>query len=255
MSLSESVLLLLSRSVESPDFGGGTSGYTLDNALNYHRKTVPDFDRLVHGKRILDYGCGPGWQAVAMALLGASSVVGVDIHGPWLEQARELAERTGVTDRVRFTDTPPVDTFDIALSSNSFEHFSDPAAVLDTMARSVHNEGRVIITFAEPWYSPRGSHMTFFTRVPWVNLLFTERTVMKVRSQFRDDGARFYEEVSSGLNRMTLAKFERIIRASEMRVEFQRYYPVKRLPLVDKVPILRELLVGAVSCILRKGAE
>ena len=37
--------------------------------------------------------------------------------------------------------------------------------------RSLTKE-RLIITWAESWYSHSGSHMNFFTRVPWVNLWF-----------------------------------------------------------------------------------
>ncbi|CAN5864331.1 hypothetical protein BH24ACI4_BH24ACI4_08100 [soil metagenome] len=59
--------------------------------------------------------------------------------------------------------------------------------------------------------------MVHFTKLPWVNVLFSERTVMQVRARFRDDGATRYEEVVMGLNRMTIARFERLIRASGMK--------------------------------------
>jgi hypothetical protein len=55
-----------------------------------------------------------------------------------------------------------------------------------------------------------------------------------------------------GLNRMTIARFERLIRASGMTVESLNLFPVKGLPLVSKVPVLREFLTGAASCVLRK---
>ena len=75
---------------------------------------------------------------------------------------------------------------------------------------------------------------------------------MHVRSQFRADGARRYEDVEGGLNRMTLAKFESIIRSSGLTVEFLRYYPVRGLPFVKDIPVIRELLVASAACVLRK---
>ena len=51
---------------------------------------------------------------------------------------------------------------------------------------------------------------------------------------------------------MTLAKFERIIAGSGMSVNYVKFHPTKGLPLVDKLPLLRELLVGAVTCTLRR---
>jgi hypothetical protein len=93
--------------------------------------------------------------------------------------------------------------------------------------------------------------MGAFTRMPWVNLLFSESTVMRVRSLFRDDGATRYEEVKGGLNRMTLRRFERIIRESGLLLEWRRYYAVQGLPIVHRIPGLREFLTASVACVLR----
>jgi hypothetical protein len=73
---------------------------------------------------------------------------------------------------------------------------------------------------------------------------------MRARSKFRSDGARHYEEVAGGLNRMSLAKFERIIRNSGMTVEYYRAFMTKGLP-VSRIPVLRELFASAAACILR----
>jgi SAM-dependent methyltransferase len=254
-TLGERLLLWLSRRPGAADYPAGTSGYTLANALDFARKTIPDFDRVIQGKLVLDFGCGHGWQAVAMHRAGARQVVGIDISEDRLEHGRALAAREGCTDRVTFHRAVPQDLrgqFEMVLSLSAFEHFADPAAELHTMQSFVRPGGLVVVSFAEPWLSPRGSHMGHFTRLPWVNVLFPERTVMRVRSRFRDDGATRYEEVEGGLNRMTVRRFEQIIRESGMIVERLTLYPVKGLPIVSKVPLLRELLTASASCVLRK---
>ncbi len=78
---------------------------------------------------------------------------------------------------------------------------------------------------------------------------------MKVHSLFRGDSARRYEEVQGGLKRMSIAKFERIIRGSEMDIDFFKVYVAKGLPLLDKVPVARELFASAATAILRKPAS
>jgi ubiquinone/menaquinone biosynthesis C-methylase UbiE len=248
----------LSRDPAGADLSGGTNTYTLDNALDFHRITIPEFVTGGLSGTVLDFGCGPGWQAVAMARGGAQRVVGVDINPTWIEQARALASRAGVSDRTEFilgsSELEP-GCADTVLSSNSFEHFGDPEAMLREMTRLVRPGGAVWITFAEPWYSPYGSHMSFFTKLPWVNVLFSEATVLRVRSRYRSDGATRYEDVESGLNRMTLARFERVIGRSGLQVEMLRYRAARNLPLVASVPGLRELFVSAVSCRLRKPAS
>jgi len=255
-SLGERMLLALSRSPDGPDYPTTTAQYTLGNALEFVKKTIPNFVDAVRDKTVLDFGCGPGWQAVAMYKeCRARRVVGVDIKDTWLNAAKSLAEAEGCSGEVTFGREVPAELhgrFDVAFSIGSFEHFSDPAASLEQMRNAVRPGGSVVVTFAEPWLSHSGAHMSFFTKVPWVNIWFSEKTVLRVRERFRNDGATRYEEVESGLNRMTLAKFERIIAGSGMSVKYLKCHATKGLPLVDKLPLLRELLVGAVTCTLRR---
>lgn len=250
MGLGEWLLIKLSRDPSSADYSGGTLRYNDSNALNFLLKTVPNFKRIIRGKRILDYGCGWGWQAALMVREGAKEVVGIEIVPEAREKARRRAEQCGFSHRITIKehlDEADYGTFDLVLSSSSFEHFADPEAELRNMRRAAAKDGSVIISFAEPWYSPFGSHMNFFCRVPWMNLWWSEKTLLRVRARYRNDGASRFEEVEGGLNRMTLARFIRIIRGSGMRVCWLKLYPTKGLPLVDKVPLIRELLVSAVA--------
>ncbi len=249
--LGDRILLSLCRDPGAPDYAGGTVKTNVDNALDFLSRTVPDFRSRFAGKKVLDFGCGWGNQAVAMAKSGAAEVVGIDIQ--WHERARKLAAEHGCSDRVRFVDhlaPEEFHSFDMALSCSAMEHFADPAGVVAQMRAAVRPGGIVIISFAEPWYGPRGSHFDGFSRMPWVNLLFPEPVVMRVRSHFRSDGATRYEDVPGGLNRMSLAKFERIIRGSGMRIEYYRAFMTKGLP-VAWIPGIRELFGAAAACILR----
>ena len=255
-SLSERLLLLFCRKPGTKDYpGGATANYTLANALNFARKTIPDFDGLVRDKLVLDYGSGHGWQAVAMRKAGARHVVGVDILESRLAHAEALAAREGSATDVRFYRSLPLELsgqFDVVVSLCAFEHYGDPAAELEAMKAAARPGGAVIVSFAELWLSPRGSHMSHFTKLPWANVLFSEQTLMRVRSRYRNDGATRFEEVEGGLNRMTRERFERIIRASGMTVESLSFHSVKGLPVVCRVPVLRGYFTAAASCVLRK---
>ena len=55
--------------------------------------------------RCLDFGCGPGIEAVAMAKRGAAHVIGIDIRQKWLQEARVRAAAGGVADRCEFHTT------------------------------------------------------------------------------------------------------------------------------------------------------
>jgi len=255
MSFGEQLLIKLSRDPSTSDIPAGTLRYNESNALDFLIKTVPNFKEIIRGKRILDYGCGWGWQAMLMVKAGAKEIVGLEILPESREQAQRKAAEHGFSHRItvkEHLDEKEYGTFDLVLSSSSFEHFSDPEGELRNMARAVAPGGSVIISFAEPWFSPYGSHMNFFCRIPWMNLWWSEKTLMRVRSRYRTDGAQRFEEVDGGLNRMTLAKFNRIIRSCGMKIRWVRFYPTKGLPLVHRIPVIRELLVSAAAAELTK---
>lgn len=247
MSIAYRVLLRLSHRQDTEVTAGPT-----DNPLETIYRSYPDFPALIAGRRVLDFGCGHGHEAVAMARAGAGEVVGLDIQSEYIAFARTLG---GDTPNVGFTtDLPPSGDFDVVLSQNSMEHFSDPAAVLREMAAHLRPGGVALVVFCPPWLAPYGHHMHYFLRVPWVHLFFPESAVMAARSHYRDDGATRYEEVTGGLNRMTLRKYERLVRESPLELERYRLIAVKGLPGVTRVPILRELLTNRVISLLRKPA-
>lgn len=249
MTLAERVLLAFSRDPEMPEYEGGTARTTIDNALGFLVKTVPGFPSLIKDKDVLDFGCGYGLQAIAMARSGARSVTGLDLPRPALLERWQAIRKLELTN-VKLLSDAPEGQFDVVVSCSSFEHFSEPAAIVEQLRHHTRPGGLVIISFAEPWLSPRGSHCDHFTRLPWVNCLFPEKAVLAVRSRYKQDGALRYEDVEGGLNRMTIRKFEKLIRNSGMRILSLHLFPIRGLPLVSRIPICREFLTGAVSCIL-----
>ena len=265
MSLAEKVLLTLAKRPDQPELGS-TVNYTLENCLRFVRKTVPGFDQLVASRTVLDYGCGHGWQSVAMRkLCGAQRVFGLDAVDRLVSFGTALAEKYGCSGSVAFGTKVPAaiqGQFDVVLSSSAFEHYREPELELQRMRAYVKDGGRVIVTFAEPWYSHSGSHFSGYTRlpgtnkgVPWLNLVFSDEALLALRSKFRKDVPQRLEDIEGGLNRMTIAKFERIIDSCGMRVEQKQLFATSGIPLVTRIPGVREVLTSAASTILRKEAK
>ena len=262
LTLEERLLLLFARDCEQPETGA-TANYTLENCLKFARRTTPNFDQVVAGRTVLDFGCGPGFQSVAMRkLCGASFVFGLDAVDEWIPVAQQRAKTAGCDQQVRFGTHVPSELegkFDVVLSLSAFEHYKDPASVLQQMRRQLKPQGLIILAFAEPWYSHSGSHVNNYTQIPllkrpipWLNLLFSDRAMLTLRSQFRNDRPQRLEDISGGLNRMTIARFGRIIAESGMLVINRSLFGTCNLPIVTKVPVLRELLTSSASCILQR---
>lgn len=254
MNLAERLLLQFSREPEAKDYTSGDQ-QALGDPLYALKAVFPEILKDLPGKDLLDFGCAGGRLTVPLAQLGANRVWGLDIIEKFLQDGRVRAEQNGVSDRVKFfthLDESHNGTFDYVLSHNSMEHFSDPAAILNEMKRFLKPDGRILITFAPPWYAPYGSHMHNFTRLPWVNLMFSEKTVMAVRARFRDDGATRYEDVPGGLNRMTVGKFERLINQAGLKIEMKLLECVKGMNFLSSLPLLRELFTNRVSASLSR---
>ncbi len=223
-------------------------------AMSQLTTSFSGFENDVKGKRVLDFGCGEGEQAIFMARSGAAFVVGVDINRGDIAKASIKARQLGISEeKIWFVATYQVEQyekFDIILSHNSFEHFEDPVYILKFLRSALNPKGRLYITFGPPWLAPYGAHMQFFCRLPWAHLFFSERTIMNVRSRFRLDGAKHYEEVEGGLNKMTVGRFEKILKAEGFKIKYKKYECIKKLNIFRLIPGLRELFINQVSCMV-----
>lgn len=253
MAVLETLLLACCRRPDSPAVVGEQEWHA-ENALSLLARVFPDLTTAIWGRRVLDFGCGFGYQVVALADAGADAVVGLEPNVRVLAEARRLAATAAHRERVSFIAAlRPVDwgAYDVVLSQNSMEHFPRPDLALKEMRSLLRPGGRIYLTFGPPWLAPYGAHMWFFTPLPWVHLLFPERTVMRVRGRFRRDGAVRYEDVESGLNRLTVARFERLVESVGLRVIYRRYDCIKGLNALGRLPLARELFINHVSAVLR----
>jgi SAM-dependent methyltransferase len=225
----------------------GESGYMTGDAYRNKSKLLTMLgaslaDR-IQGKVVIDFGCGPGAEAIEMARLGARRVIGVDINEKWLGIAREAAETARVADRCVFCSTP-IEAADLIVSLDSFEHFDDPAGILRLMAAYLRPDGEALVSFGPTWYHPLGGHK--FSVFPWAHLVFTEDALLRWRKNFypRQTATRITD---CGLNKMTIGRFTRLVEESPFRFAAFEARPISRLRRLA-TRFTREFVTSVVIC-------
>lgn len=213
----------------SPDLLNQTNAPEISKLCHLGEDLV---DRL-RGKVVIDFGCGHGAEAVEIAQLGARLVIGLDIQEEFLAIARKAAIAAGVQDRCIFA-TSTAELADIIVSIDAFEHFNDPAGILETMHRLLKPGGEAFISFGPTWYHPLGGHL--FSVFPWAHLIFSEKALVRWRSTFKSDGATRFGEVAGGLNQITVRKFGKLVSNSEFSLSQLERVPIAKLrPIHNRV--------------------
>lgn len=209
----------------------------------------------IAGKEVLDLGCGEGGHVLALAAHGAGRVTGVDIL-PEFQNAEEESRRRGYP--VSFvgasSETLPDAGYDVVISHDSFEHFAEPEHILAEMVRLTRPGGRILIKFGPPWRNPWGRHMggTFRRDRPWLHLVVSERTMMRVQSVYHNESELHenYADLAGGLNKMTIGRFEKILRRqSGIRIEQFHIFPLYGLRAAVALPVVREFFASGVRAV------
>jgi ubiquinone/menaquinone biosynthesis C-methylase UbiE len=134
-------------------------GYVDAAYLDTVQRLLADCKRLTYeqmriqpGLKVLDVGCGPGTDTIALApAVGPSGqVIGVDHDADMIAEAGKRAQQAGVTawvthEQADATALPfAADHFDACRCERLFEHLHDPAKALSEMARVTRPGGRIV---------------------------------------------------------------------------------------------------------------
>lgn len=107
-------------------------------------------EKLHHGAKVADVGCGHGWSTVLMAkAFPNSQFIGYDFHPGSIEDARAHAETHGVSANTRFEvglakDYPGTD-FDLVTCFDCLHDMGDPAGAAAHIRRSLRPNGTWMI--------------------------------------------------------------------------------------------------------------
>lgn len=121
----------------------------------------PNFKRLLpalEGLRVLDMGCGYGWQCRYVANHGATSVLGIDSSKRMLDAARERTHDDKITYQLADLTTfkAPAGSLDLVISSLAFHYVEDLDTLMAHIARMLRPGGTLLFTIEHPLYTAEG---------------------------------------------------------------------------------------------------
>ena len=202
---------------------------------------------------VLDFGCGGGGLTIQLGNRFREAW-GIDLDQEKLDFAGRQRDRLGRTNvHFRCYDgiTLPFDdgTFDTIFCVDVVEHLPHPHHFIQEFERVLRPGGRLLLSFGPPWKHAHGKHQ--WTKLPgwWTHLLFPRSVVMEVRG-FKPDTT--WEEI--GLHRLTVGKFERIMKRSRFRPRQIDYRINASVRPVKSVPVLREYFISEVVGVFDRAA-
>jgi len=227
---------------------------------------------LFEGKRILDMGCGAGGKSLYYASKGAEKVVGVDLVEKYREESLALAEKVGLTDKFEFVcasayELPFEDQiFDTIVMNDFMEHVDKPEKALKEGLRLLAPGGKLLVNFP-PYFHPWGAHLSDAIYIPWVQLFFSEKTMISAYEQLvselpdRDSrlNLRFSvnengEKYISYINKMTLKRYKNILKKLNILPDYYKEVPLRKIfSIFAKIPGLSEIFVKMAVCSIQKN--
>lgn len=232
----------------------------------FNYKVRKGFVMDVKDKEVLDIGCGHGGNSCFIALNGAKRVTGIDINLKNMKHAQMFAELIAK----RFGDDArlPIDfvemnayemtfepnSFDIVIADNAFEHFTQPKKVMEQCHKVLRPGGVIYAPIFSSIYSKYGLHLKNGLKVPWLNLFFSEKTIieaLRLRAEKYPELHESYPNLKNNpktvaelrtygdLNDITYRKFKKMARESGFRVKWFRYYPTPFGRIVNRIPFIK----------------
>ncbi|QBC30994.1 MULTISPECIES: bifunctional 2-polyprenyl-6-hydroxyphenol methylase/3-demethylubiquinol 3-O-methyltransferase UbiG [Pandoraea] len=140
---------------DNPDFFAGYSQlprqvWGLDGAPEWPavKSMLPD----LHGKRVVDLGCGFGWASRWMREQGAASVLGLDLSRNMIDRASADTSDPAIAFRIADLDTldlPPA-AFDLAYSALTFHYVLDFGRLVRAIHEALSPGGHFVFTIEHP---------------------------------------------------------------------------------------------------------
>jgi ubiquinone/menaquinone biosynthesis C-methylase UbiE len=211
------------------------------------------------GLEVLEIGCGHG--GMLEALRAAEAIpqgIDPDARRVQFAQDRGLPAKIAVAEQLPFPDQ----SFDAVISDEVIEHLHDVDSALGEAFRVLRPGGYFYSVWGPAWLTYNGPHLIKCLSVPWVQLFFSDRTIVEALRRQRNRGQwptsylDYKIEDFQAMGRVTRARLRRAAHAAGFAIEREESHsrhPIKQW--LSKVRPFDELLAGELVVALRRPAD
>lgn len=181
------------------------------------------------GKEVIDYGSGFGFDSLFMLKAGAKHVYCLEVSEDRLEKCRNLHISHGYQN-ASYVNNSNVELLTEKINSNSvdiivcrdvMEHVPFPYETLKSMYDVLKPLGNAFIGFSPLYKSPYGPHILPYCKLPYVHLLFSEKTIMNTLKKLYSlpDTINSYIDIpGSGVNKLSYYNYLKYLKSFKWQI-------------------------------------
>ena len=202
---------------------------------------IPDF----RDKIVVDYGCGFGYDSLFVLQDEAKHVYCLETSERRFNNTKKLHGLHGyknatyiINDNVsELQNKIKGREVDIIICRDVMEHVPSPSDVLDSMYSVLRPGGAVYIGFSPLYKSPYGPHIKNKCKIPWIHLIFSEKTILNVFKKIYglpSSITNYIEMEGSGVNKLSYFYYKKLIGNFSWRIEIDLINRFSKRPLLMK---------------------
>jgi len=249
--------------------------YFQEQAYTTEKYVIPfinDHFKVEKGTDILEIGCGEGGNLLPFLEIGCN-VVGVDLSKPQLDNAAVYFEDHSNNSNLKlickdiYDIKDEIGKFDVIIMRDVIEHIPNQERFMGYVKKFLKPNGVFFLGFP-PWQMPFGGHQqtlkSFLSKTPYFHLLpnpLYKGLMSKMKeSEKVIEGKMFIKETG-----ISIERFKRIVKDEQYNVLKEVHYlinpnyeikfklkPTKQLPVVDKIPYIRNFITTCCYFLLSK---
>ena len=213
-------------------------------------------------KTVLDFGCGHGALSIDIGLLGAKSVIGIDLEEKLINFAKKNLKKNFLFlenkinfEKIDILKTQIKDKYDVIVSKDTFEHTVNLPEVLKKMYNLLNEGGRIYLGFGPLYNFYNGDHGRLNMYLPWFHLLFNEKFLVNRINKKENLNIKKIQDL--GLSKYSFAEYKKIFNDSNFKINFFKTnlsdHPLSFIfNFLSKFKFLREYCTYNIYCVLEK---